>query len=119
MEVEEFKTKFKEGDVLVSRVWVFIYAGLKESDIFFVNGVPRHAVIYHALGHMDKLCEITTQTRTGIGYVEGNDFRLANNKEKKYLIDWLSVKHMRWNPETKSLEYIAPVYTYDDVELPF
>ena len=116
MKVEEFKTKFKEGDVLVSRVWVFIYAGLRPSNLY---GGERNAIVYHALAHKDKLCEITTQTRTGIGYVEGNDFRLATNKEKKYLFDWLSVKHMRWNPETKSLEYIGPVYTYENVELPF
>ena len=116
MKVEEFKTKFKEGDILVSRAWVFIYAGLRPSNLY---GGRNQAIVYHALVHMDKLCEITIQTRTGIGYVEGNDFRLATNKEKKYLFNELEKKHLRWNPEEKSLEYIGPVYTYDDVELPF
>ena len=109
MNVEEFTTKFKEGDVLVTRDWIFIYAGLKESDIFFVNGVPRHAVIYHVLIHKDKVCGITVQTSAGIGYVEGNDFRLANNKEKRFIIDCLDEAHFRWNPETNTMTRIQEI----------
>lgn len=118
MEKDDFLTTYKEGDVIVSRNWIFIYARLVPS--VFGREV-RHAIVYHALINRHNLDNITTITRVGIGYVEGVDFKLANNREKKILFDALERKHMRWNPETRCLEDTRPIVIIEAErpEMPF
>lgn len=114
MEKDDFLATYKEGDVITTRNWIFIYARL-ETSLF------GHAIVYHALLNRRNLYDIVTITRTGIGYVEDNDFKLAINKEKKLLFDALERKHMRWNPETKCLEDTRPIMIIEAErpEMPF
>jgi hypothetical protein len=115
MTKEEFISKFKEGDVLISRNWMFIYASLRTSNF----GVEvRNAIVYHAL-YNTRNHDITIETRTGIGYIEGIDFRFANNKEKKALYDVLAGRKYKWNPELNRLEYNGRRIVVDDQEFPF
>lgn len=118
MEKDDFLATYKEGDIITTRNWIFIYARLETSE--FAREV-RHAIVYHALINRHNLYDITTITRTGIGYVEGRDFKLANNREKKLLFDALERKHMRWNPETRCLEDTRPIVIIEAErpEMPF
>ena len=118
MEKDDFLATYKEGDIITTRNWIFIYARLQVSE--FAREV-RHAIVYHALINRHNLYDITTITRTGIGYVEGRDFKLANNREKKLLFDALERKHMRWNPETRCLEDTRPIVVIEAErpEMPF
>ena len=111
----EFETKFKEGDVIVSRHWMFIYARLQPCGL---GGQARNAIVYHALFNMRNGYDIITVTRTGIGYIEGIDFRFANNREKKMLYDALAGKKYKWNSELNRLEYTGEVVVIDN-EMPF
>ena len=118
MQKDDFLATYKEGDVITTRNWIFIYARLQVSEFGYE---VRHAIVYHALINRNNLDDVTAITRTGIGYVEGRDFKLANNREKKLLFDALERKHMRWNPETKSLEYTRPIMIVEAEipEMPF
>lgn len=119
MEKDDFLATYKEGDVIATRNWIFIYARLQVSEEF--GREIRHAIVYHALMNRRDLDNITTITRTGIGYVEGNDFKLANNREKKLLFDALKKKHMRWNSEARCLEDTRPIVIIEAEipEMPF
>lgn len=118
MEKDDFLATYKEGDVITTRNWIFIYARLVASEF---GREVRHAIVYHALINRHNLYDVTTITRPGIGYVEGRDFKLANNREKKLLFDALERKHMRWNPETRCLEDTRPIVIIEAErpEMPF
>jgi hypothetical protein len=118
MEKDDFLATYKEGDVIVSRNWIFIYARLRVSDF---GREIRHAIVYHALVNTRNPYDTITVTRTGIGYIEGEDFKLANNREKKLLFDALEKKHMRWNSETMCLEDTRPIMIIEAErpEMPF
>ena len=118
MEKDDFLATYKEGDIIATRNWIFIYARLVPSEFGYE---VRNAIVYHALLSRNRLDDVTAITRTGIGYVEGRDFRLANNREKKLLFDALERKHMRWNPETRCLEDTRPIVVIEAErpEMPF
>ena len=98
---------FNDGDILIIRDWILIYAGCKESNVF---GPARHTITFHALMNLDSgsLTVYPFNPRPGIGYIETNpEPRYATNEEIFHFFEKMkNAKNMRWDSKNKKLEAI-------------
>ena len=98
---------FNDGDILVIRNWILIYAGYKESNIF---GPTRHTIIFYALMNFEtgSLSVYPNNPRPGIGYIETNPKpRYATNEEIFHFFEKIKSKNnMKWDFKNKKFEAI-------------
>lgn len=103
---------FNDGDILIVRNWMLIYAGCKESVLL---GRVDHAITFYALlNTRNGSIEICPNgPRPGIGYIESNPTpTYATNAEIAHFFERVEKeKQVRWNSENKKFEPIE-VYEY-------
>lgn len=98
---------FSDGDVLVIRNWILIYAGCKRSD--FGNRI-LHAIMYHALMKIDgdHLTSVNINGPSpGIGYIEHNPKpRYATNTEINNFLNFIesSNHNVKWDFKDKKFK---------------
>lgn len=104
MEVTDFITQFKNGDILVlgnNDHWIVIYSHVRDA----MANIRKHAIMYYAVANLNSpYITIPEEVRPGIGYVE--DYakaRLANNEEIQKLIARMEAKGKTWDFEHKAI----------------
>lgn len=93
MNIEEFKSRFKKGDILViDESWVFNLMGTTVFGDF-------HPLLYNAIISINReyIGGVTCTPKTGIGSVEDHRFRLANNIEKQTFYSRLKDNGYVWD----------------------
>lgn len=107
------KFGFNDGDILVIRNWILIYAGCQECMTF--NRI-QHAIKFHALfnirSHSIDTCP--NGPRPGIGYIETNpEPRYATNNEIKIFFEKIeNDKYVKWDFKNKRFK---PIKEYEYV----
>ena len=113
MTPDDFKDRFKEGDILRIRNWILVFAQLGID-----NWIDHHPIVYHVLWNIEHVTTLYTVTSTGIGYVESiknQDVRFATNNEIKQFYHALEAKGLTWDRESMSVVSTTPVATVDSI----
>jgi len=92
---KEVKFEPKDGDVCKSINCIYIFKGLRHSNVC----KDKSAIIYHCCYNGDYL---TTIENVGVGHISRNQ-RYATEEEKKLLFDKLAEKELAWDAEKKEL----------------
>lgn len=106
MSNEEFNNLFKEGDIITSRHWIFIFDRTRPA---VMGPLDRHAIVYKALMNLDDEW-LTIDTRTGIGYVDDRtieDTRLSSNEELDHLFRIMEWADAYWDNKNKVIRHIS------------
>lgn len=108
MTANKFNSLYKEGDVIMFRQWATILYKLEDPNEFFPT---KHAIVYYATAHIGSVtCAVPSEPSPGIGWLENytdDNIRLATNKEKEILFNWLNEKGVKWDEENKRIINIS------------
>lgn len=111
MNVDDFISKFKNGDIIKVGEYILIFAGTRETYSRFRQEL-MNAIMYYALtddNDENPYVSISILPRTGIGYVEDyadTYVKKVNNKKKKIFFDALEKRGLRWDAENRQFIHI-------------
>ena len=114
MNVDDFTSKFKNGDIIKVGEYILIFARTQEIYSRFRQGL-MNAIMYYALTAdnesltSDPYMSISIEPRTGIGYVE--DYAdtyvgKVDNKKKKLFLEAIARRGYRWDAENRQFIHI-------------
>ncbi len=107
MSVDDFTSKFKNGDIIKVGRYIIIFARTRETFSRF-RQCFMNAIMYYALAddNENPYVSINIEPRTGIGYVEEyaeTTVRKVNNKEKKFFLEVLARRGYRWDSDNNQM----------------
>lgn len=111
MNVDDFTSKFKDGDIIKVGGYILIFARTQEIYSRFRQGL-MNVIMYYALTN-DNECltsepyvSISIEPRTGIGYVEDyadTSVRKVDNKKKKFFLEAIARRGYRWDSDNNQM----------------
>ena len=111
MNVYDFTSKFKDGDIIKVGGYILIFAGTQEKYSRFRQGL-MNVIMFYALTYdneslsSDPYMSISIQPRTGIGYVEDyadTSVRKVDNKKKKFFLEVIERRGYRWDSDSNQM----------------
>ena len=111
MNIYDFTSKFKDGDIIKMGRCILIFAGTQEVYPRLHQGF-MNAIMYYALTDdnedltNDPYVSISIETRRGIGYVEDyadTSVRKVDNKKKKFFLEAIAKKGYKWDADNNQM----------------
>ena len=111
MNVDDFTSKFKNGDIIKVGGYILIFARTQEIYSRFRQGL-MNAIMYYALVEdSDGLASgpyvsISIEPRAGIGYIEDyadTSVRKVDNKKKKFFLEVIARRGYRWDADNNQI----------------
>ena len=111
MKIDDFTSKFKDGDILKVGGYILIFARTQEVYSRFRQGL-MNAIMFYALTDdneslaSDPYMSISIVPRTGIGYIEDyadTSVRKLDNKKKKLFLEAIAKRGYRWDSDNNQM----------------
>lgn len=107
MNVDDFTSKFKNGDIIKVGRYILIFAGTRETYSRFRQEL-MNVIMYYALtdDNENPYVSISIEPRTGIGYVEDypdTSVRKVDNKKKKLFLEAIERRGYRWDSDNNQI----------------
>ena len=101
MNLYDFTSKFKDGDIIKVGTYILIFAGTQEVYSHIRQGLMNVIMFYAIIDPYDyDTVAVYLRPATGLGYIEDyrdDEVKLVPNKSKKHFFDEIAKRGYKWD----------------------